>query len=106
MLTSKIKYNYTYDFELPITREGRAFLTRSFNSNTIKPMILSQVMGFFYSFFMLPLMRGFLVLQSSVAKTNRQNVIIPFYVASVFKVKTGQLSIGLETVQMGLIILP
>jgi len=88
MLTCKIKYN-NYDFELPIIREDRAFYMRSINSNTIKAHDPYPVMGFFYSFFMLPLMRGFLALLSSVTKINRQNVInrIPFYVASVFKVK-------------------
>jgi len=64
MLTCKIKYNDNYDFELPITREGRAFYMRSINSNTIKPMILSQVMGFFIS--NRPMMPGYSVLQTSV----------------------------------------
>jgi len=74
------KYNNTYDFELPITREGRAFSTRSINSNTIKPMILSQVMGFFYSFLNWSLMPDLSGLLSSVTRINRFNVTtkIPF----------------------------
>jgi len=47
MLTCKIKYNDNYDFELPITREGRAFYMRSINSNTIKAHDLIPGHGLF-----------------------------------------------------------
>ena len=88
MLKWNDKY-YDYNFELPIIREDGAFSTRSINSNTQKAHDQCLVMGFFISFLSSPLMRGFLVLLSSVARINRQNVInrIPFNVSSVFKVK-------------------
>jgi len=89
MLKSNDKY-YDYNFELPIIREDGAFSTRSINSNTQKAHDHFQVMGFFISFLNLVFDTGpFLDCKARSPETNRQNVInkIPFYVASVFKVK-------------------
>ena len=84
MRSSKIKYDFT--FELSQAAKPEPFFDRCIDSIILKPVDNPKFTGFFYSFLVLPLMRGFLVLLSSVARINRQNVI-PFLCGLSFQGK-------------------